>query len=76
VTVARLPADADVVAIGRMMSVPERIVRIPLRIARRRAASEQIYQDTILGYWRKVQRLRRVGFRSRLRGIAFVGRRQ
>ena len=53
----RLPADAEVEAIGDLMPFPHRAVRFPLRVARRFFRDEERYQRAILPYWHAMHRL-------------------
>jgi SAM-dependent methyltransferase len=49
--VADLPSDIDVYTIRRLMSVPHRAARLPLRVVRCLISDDERYQRVILPYW-------------------------
>jgi SAM-dependent methyltransferase len=55
---AALPADADVRRIEGLMSLPHRVLRLPLRAARRLVRDDDTYQRVILPYWLTLLRAR------------------
>lgn len=48
---AVLPTDDDVAAIRRLLPVPHRIVRIPLRVVAAFVRDEETYQRVVMPYW-------------------------
>jgi SAM-dependent methyltransferase len=59
----RLPAPASVEALRKIMPLPHRLVRAPLRFLSKTRVSEEKYQDVILRYWQFL--LRASGERGR-----------
>lgn len=56
---ARLPEEARVTSLFSLMSLPHRLLRLPLRGAKRVVPDDERYQDVILPYWQgmlKVQK--------------------
>ena len=56
---AQLPDEAAVARLSGLMSLPHRVLRLPLRGAKRVVADDARYQDVILPYWQgllKVQK--------------------
>lgn len=63
----RLPMDDAVVAIDSMMPQGDRLIRLPLRAVSAVVPRDERYQDLILGYWRGVQKMGRLGLFLRCR---------
>ena len=63
-----MPDDGAVAGLSRLMSLPHRALRLPLRVVQRFVEEDARYQDLILPYWQgmlKVQhRLGGVGSRA------------
>ena len=57
VSVARLPRDSAIAEIESLISVPHRVIRWPLRLARLVVTSDALYQRVILPYWNTLLRL-------------------
>jgi SAM-dependent methyltransferase len=54
---AVLPPDAEVRSLERLMPLPHRAARLPLRYLARTRVSEEKYQDLILRYWQFLLRV-------------------
>ncbi len=55
---ASLPEESDVRSIEGLMSLPHRVLRLPLRTARRLVRDDEKYQRVILPYWSTLLRAR------------------
>lgn len=56
---ASLPDEAAVARLSGLMSLPHRVLRLPLRGAKRVVSDDARYQDVILPYWQGMLKLQR-----------------
>ncbi len=69
---AMLPTDESVRDIRKIMSVPHRAVRAPLRVAMK-VVPEKRYQDVVLPYWKSLLRLQDRAASGRFRRTPSAG---
>ena len=57
----RLPRARDIEKIDEIMTLTDRVIRLPLRAVRVFVRNEDLYQRLVLRYWERIHKLRQTG---------------